>query len=256
VKPETRLIFPPVRLVSLFQGSRPTKPILLISLHPTESPVKNQFATIVLAAGLSSRMNDWKPGLPWKGEPLILHAIRPALAESGQVILVGGHHLDDLRRLVEGGGWITEDGRNSLSVVENKEYSTGMFSSVQAGIRGLQGKVDGVFILPGDMPSIRATTYSELVAAFEARLNDEVFSPALTLPSGESSREPRIKKGHPVLLRNRILKQVLAHDPRSVLRDVLRRFSSTLVVVEDPGIVVDVDVAGDFRRLESSQRKD
>jgi len=194
-------------------------------------------------------MREWKPALPWKGEPLILHALRPALKATGQVVLVGGYHFDVLRRLVQSTAAITDAERGRISVVENGGYSTGMFSSVQAGISNVRGKVDGLFILPGDMPSVRAATFSELIAAFEARQEIDVFTPALATSSGKRSTESRTKKGHPVLVRSRIVPELLAADARSILRDVLRRFSASIVEVDDPGIALDIDVESDFSRL-------
>ena len=185
-----------------------------------------------------------------KGEPLIIHALRPALGCAARVIIVGGYRFGELERLVSQSHNLTAPEKQGILLVENKAYPDGMFSSVKVGIRKVEEQVEGVFILPADMPCVDPATYRVLADAFDAQKDIDVVSPTSRRISLSHTTGSHPKKGHPILIRRRICPEILAADEHWVLRDVLRQFSTSVVEVDDAGILIDIDEAKDLGRFE------
>src|SRR5262249_10312801 len=102
--------------------------------------VTTKLPAIVLAAGLSTRMGDFKPLMRLAGVPLIERVIE-SLQASGSVddiFVVTGHRGTDVAAAVGGRG---------VKVMFNENYAEGeMLSSVIAGIGALPEKALG-FVL-------------------------------------------------------------------------------------------------------------
>jgi molybdenum cofactor cytidylyltransferase len=114
-----------------------------------------------------------------------------------------------------------------------------MLASVQLGLRALQRTpAEAAFILPGDMPLVRAETIGGLL---------EALSPdAVRIVAPSYAR----RRGHPIGLARAAWGDVLALRPPDTLRDYLRDHSREIayVVVEDPGVLQDVDRPEDYER--------
>ncbi|WPM85025.1 NTP transferase domain-containing protein [Apirhabdus apintestini] len=85
---------------------------------------------LILAAGLSSRMGQWKMMLPWREGTVLDSTLRNALAFCDRVILVTGYRGEALRQRYAG--------RDRILLCHNPVYTQGMFSSLQRGARRLQ----------------------------------------------------------------------------------------------------------------------
>ncbi|WP_159084597.1 nucleotidyltransferase family protein [Dongshaea marina] len=179
---------------------------------------------IITAAGLSSRMGDWKLALSWKGLPLLAHSIANALAVCQQVIVVTGHQCDAIRDL------LPQSSR--IRFCHNPDYRQGLFSSLQAGVREVS--CEHFFIAHGDMPLVRPETYQRL-----------------WIGRGEQALLPHYqgRDGHPVLLPLSYKKAILASDPRSRMKQLLRQLGYQTLVMDDPGVCIDVDTPEIYRAL-------
>lgn len=206
--------------------------------HPT-------FGAIILAAGFSSRTNVWKPGIAIGGIPLIVHALLPATRLCKQIVVVGGYQFEKLEQVVRGSEKIGKADQQKIELVENKKYEVGMFSSVKVGIAGADRSLDGIFIVPGDMPFINVETYRTLAASFEKISGADVRAPVAVV---DRSRQGGEKKGHPILIRQRIRDSILQENDNAVLRDVLKNRSSAFCSVDDKGIFFDIDNEADLER--------
>jgi hypothetical protein len=51
---------------------------------------------VMLAAGRSSRMDDWKMTLPWGKSTIVEHSVRTALNVCARVVLVAGFRAEEL----------------------------------------------------------------------------------------------------------------------------------------------------------------
>jgi len=188
-------------------------------------------AAIVLAAGRSSRMGRQKPLLPF-GEGTVLAHVVGELRAAGivDVRVVLGHDADEPATACAALG---------VRAVLNPDYDRGMFSSIRAGIADLPADVAGTLLLPVDVPLVRATTFTTIVAT--ARATD----PTILHPTFRGER------GHPPFLARRLFPAIFAHDGAGGLAALLARREADTdeVAVVDRGILCDMDVPEDYARL-------
>lgn len=178
---------------------------------------------IVLAAGLSRRTGPaWKLGLPLGDRTVLEWSVGGMVAVCDRVIVVGGHRLEEVRRLVQG--------MDRVEVVANPRYRQGMFTSVKVGVARL-GTTD-FFVLPGDCPLVGPDVYRALLAA----------AGPVVVPAWQG------RKGHPVLIRG-LAPAILAEPDESNLRVVLGRVAPILVAVNDRAVVMDLDHPQDLATL-------
>ncbi|MCX6558809.1 MAG: NTP transferase domain-containing protein [Candidatus Aminicenantes bacterium] len=180
---------------------------------------------ILLAAGLSSRSGGFKMELLLAGKPLLLWSLEAMAAVCQRVIVVAGFAPEKIRRLVEG--------RPGVEVVVNENFAAGMLGSIQTGCRAV--RAGRFFVHPGDMPLVRSRVYRQLLAT-EA----EVVVPAC-----------RGRRGHPVLLRGNLIPALLAEPLDSSLGQFIARRAVATVEVEDRGILADLDVMADLKKIEA-----
>ncbi len=110
---------------------------------------------VLLAAGLSSRAGAFKMEMELAGKPLLAWSLDPLAAVCRRVIVVAGARPERILRLLRR--------RPGVEVVVNENFAAGMLASVQAGIRLV--RAGRFFLLPGDMPLVRAAVYEKLLAA-------------------------------------------------------------------------------------------
>lgn len=122
-------------------------------------PSPQALAGLVLAAGLSSRMKEFKPLLPL-GEQSALARVVGRLQGAGAnpVLVVLGHRAAELAPEVR---------RLGARPVLNPRYQEGMFSSLAAGLAALPPGCRAFFLLPVDIPLVRAHTLLRLRTAWE-----------------------------------------------------------------------------------------
>lgn len=182
---------------------------------------------IILAAGFSSRMGDFKPLLQLEGKSLLAHCV-DSLTEAGvdRVVVVAGHRGDQIRK---------EAKKLGVRCVTNVNYEEGMFSSVQVGVADMEGQ-DAFFVLPVDIPLIRPATMKALLKAYKSK---KVIYPEF---AGE--------KGHPPLIPGALRREILNSDGSGGLAAVLEKSSSISVKVWDRHILHDADTPEAFADLQ------
>lgn len=210
----------------------------------------HRFEGIVLAAGLSSRMKSWKPGKEINGTSLIVHSIRPMFVYCSKIIVVGGYNFEKLKKIINDGNSFTNSEREKIILIENKDYQSGMFSSVRFGLT-YTNNADGVFILPGDIPFVNSSTYLALIKNFDVLNEYDLFLPAIETKTSTPAGAAIIQKGHPVLLREKIIKSIISHSGDTTLSLVLKEFPSKICIVKDEGIIFDIDNEDDFKKIKS-----
>jgi len=188
------------------------------------------FDCLILAAGASSRMSDWKMLLPWEGSTIVETSVRKALDACRRVILVAGFRAEELRAL-----FADRIRAGEMAFVANPVYERGMFSSVQAGAGLVTSQ--RFFLALGDMPRVEPSVYRLLL-----RYEGEVVIPKY-----------RGKKGHPLLLSSAAGRRIQELEQDRSMRDVLAEFPTLAVPVEEPGVVQDIDDAQDYRRYIGSE---
>jgi CTP:molybdopterin cytidylyltransferase MocA len=190
--------------------------------------MKARYAAIILAGGLSTRMKQFKPLLPLGKSTVINHVIDTFLNSGVDVFPVAGYRHDDIVEVIK---------NKAVAVVYNPDYEQGMFSSIQAGVRGLPPDYQAFFILPADIPLVRQSTIRLLMK--EAAENPgRIIYPVY---GG--------KRGHPPLIPSELAGDFLAWNKNGVLKAVLRAKESLALEVplDDSSILFDIDTPEDYR---------
>ena len=114
-------------------------------------------SAILLAAGQSKRMaGENKLTKEIKGSPLIKHSIKNILASSiNELIIVLGHQKEIIEKLI--------DKHEKIKFVFNKDFESGMSSSIKTGLDHLSKNTEAFFICLGDMPMINSNIYNQLI---------------------------------------------------------------------------------------------
>ena len=188
-----------------------------------------KFAALILAAGYGSRMGRFKPLLHLGGKSAVEWALT-AFRDAGvaDVAVVTGYGATDLE---------AELHRLGVAALRNPNYDHGMYSSIQVGIAALAPDVGACFLLPVDIPLVRAATIAALAATHAAA------PAAVTYPVFQGQR------GHPPLIRRDLFAEILAGDGEGGLRALLLRHEAAEVAVADESILLDMDAPDDYQRL-------
>lgn len=192
---------------------------------------KDKLVVLILAAGYSKRMGDFKPLLKLNGEYVIAHAIK-SFREGGisDIRVVIGYRNQDILPILFS---------QEVTPIYNENFSQGMFSSVKAGLNSVTHEVEGFFLLPGDMPLVNSSTIKKLVKKQQEKSYSVIYPTYLG------------KRGHPPLITKKCFGEILVQGEDSNLRQALARFcdDSFNLPVADQGILIDLDIPEDFERL-------
>lgn len=185
-----------------------------------------KYGAVILAAGYSSRMGDFKPLMQLNGQSMLAHCVTLFRSVGvDTIVVVTGHRCEEVLPQAEELGALC---------IYNSEYAKGMFGSICSSLPHFAG-VDGFFILPVDIPLIRPATLDLLISRFNG---ESVVYPCF---QGE--------RGHPPLIPVRCISDILEHDGSGGLQTLLERLPGTDVAVWDQGILMDADTPEDYNAL-------
>ncbi|MEI8354650.1 MAG: DVU_1551 family NTP transferase [Deltaproteobacteria bacterium] len=193
--------------------------------------MRKPYAAIILAAGYSSRMGEFKPLLPFGGSTVIERVIGLFLdAGIDRVRVVTGHRSTELLPFMGGAG---------VRPVLNDRYQEGMFTSVLAGVKSLEEFRGAFFLLPVDIPLVRLQTIITLMAAYESGSKNILY------PSFNGRR------GHPPLISTEFSGRIASWKGEGGLNSFLAQYDSGAEEVEvtDKFILEDMDRPEEYRRL-------
>ena len=183
---------------------------------------------VVVAAGMSSRMGDFKPMLSI-GSISVAQRVVATLKQAGaaRVVVVTGYNAEELERHLASSGVV---------FLRNENYrTTHMFDSALIGLRYLRDKCRQVLFTPVDIPLFTAATVDALLES----------GAELACPGCGGSR------GHPILMSANVIDRVLEDSGEGGLSGALSRCGvpMTFVEVDDAGILHDADTPEDYREL-------
>ena len=158
-----------------------------------------------------------------QGRFLLQHCLDGMYAVCERIIVVGGHKIEALQPVLAG--------YKKVQLVYNSEYLEGMYSSVKKGLAFLRG--ERFFLIPGDYPAVSQAVYRRLLTA----------TGDIVVPTWAG------RTGHPVLIRTRLGEEIRQSETHSSLRDFIAYKGYEAVAVADEGIVMDVDTAEDYNRI-------
>ena len=145
-------------------------------------------SAILLAAGQSKRMyGENKLAKKIQGIPLIKLSVKNILASSiDELIIVLGYQKEIIEKLI--------DKNEKIKFIFNKDFESGMASSIKSGLNHLSEKTEAFFICLGDMPMVNQNTYNKLI---EYKNNKEIIVPTY-----------KGKQGNPVLFSKSMKKKL------------------------------------------------
>jgi molybdenum cofactor cytidylyltransferase len=187
------------------------------------------FAALILAGGFSRRMRQLKPLLTIGGGKTIADRLISTFQAGGaEVYLVVGHRGEEIKSGIKS---------QAVTIVNNPEYASGMFSSVQAGARALRPGYEAFFVMPVDMPLVSPSTIRTLISA-SAEHTEKILYPVF---SG--------KRGHPPLIPISLATVIGGWKREGNLKEVLRSYENLAVEIAmpDEGILLDINTPDDYR---------
>lgn len=193
-------------------------------------------AAVILSGGASSRMGSPKALLPYQGRPFLQHLLEVTThPKIGVRRVVLGAHAEPIVKTIT---------LKPEEVVVNEEWKKGQLSSIQAGLRSLPGRTDGMMLCLVDHPLISAGLVDGLIEHFyETRA-------AVVLPVFEGRR------GHPVIF-SAALYEELEKAPLNVgARSVVwaHRADLSEYRTAEEGCVVNLNDPDTFARISRSMQ--
>ena len=187
-----------------------------------------QIGALIVAAGMSKRMGEFKPMLPI-GSISVAQRVVATLTQAGvsKLVMVTGYNATMLERHRSG---------NGIIFLRNEDYeTTQMFDSVKIGLDYLQDKCDKVLFTPVDVPLFTSRTVKTILDS----------GAPLVCPMCEG------RQGHPLLIDNALIPEILNDCGEMGLKGAMDRCSVPLrrIDVDDPGTIHDADTPEDFSQL-------
>lgn len=187
-----------------------------------------QTGAVIVAAGMSSRMGDFKPMLNI-GSISIAQRVVATFQQAGveKIVMVTGYNATALEKHLA---------NNGIVFLRNEEYEhTQMFESARIGLEYIQDKCDRVLFTPVDIPLFTAATVHTLLES-GAKL-------ACPFCQGQT--------GHPILIASHLIEAILKDGGEGGLRGALDRCGAAMeqIPVSDLGTLHDADTPQDFKAL-------
>lgn len=243
---------------------RPTPRSLTIGAKPAldthaDSAIGNVTA-ILLAGGSSKRFGvDNKLLAQRNGKPLIAHALDTIIHSQVQhLIIVLGCDATDVESYCK--NYLASQAKNKPKTVEfiiNADFESGMGSSLKAGVSDLINRniknypsaPHSALVCLADMPSIKPDTIDALINTMVAATNSDSSNQkpaAAFVPSYNRVR------GNPVLLMPELFDLLLDLSGDFGARHLLQANQEAVreVLVDDPGIFLDLDTPAQFLNSE------
>ncbi len=183
---------------------------------------------IVLAAGMSTRMGDFKQLLPIDGKPAVCKVVEVLKGRLDRVIVVVGHRAEEIMAALDGSG---------AECVFNEYYRAGMLTSVQCAVRAVGEGSDFAFCL-GDQPALNSRVLAAVLAA------KRESHKGIVMPVFQG------RGGHPVVVGRQYAQNILALRDGVGLNAVTRGFPEDTLEL-DLGlseVVEDMDTPEDYQR--------
>ena len=187
-------------------------------------------AAIILAAGESRRMGFPKALLPYRTDTFLDTLIGLFESRCQPVIVVLGAGADLIRSCVQ----------RSATFVVNPDYTRGMTTSLQCGLRAVPPDVEGVLFTLVDHPAVASSTIDALLAP-----PGPEGTPLLRVPRYGTDR------GHPIWFSRDLIQEFLAIPEGGAANEVVHRHrpETQFLDLDDPGIVADIDDPEAYRQL-------
>lgn len=183
---------------------------------------------VVVAAGMSSRMNDFKP-LMKIGSITTINRVITTLTQAGVdiVVVITGFQAKILEKHLS---------KENIICLYNENYeTTEMFDSAKIGLQYLMNKCNKILFTPADIPLFSVNTVKKLLKS----------KALLAKPVCED------RGGHPLLIDAELIPSILSYSGDGGLKKALSETKVKLerIQVNDRGTLLDADTQEDFKEL-------
>ena len=178
--------------------------------------------SILLAAGISSRMGSIKALLPWENKTLIEWQIEK-IQESGiqEIIVVLGSNAEKIKNKIK---------NLDISIVLNPDYEKGKTTTIKKGLSGVKNTESDIMLLAVDQP--RHGWILKKV------IDDHIKNQTLiSCPINKGS------KGHPIIFQNQLRKELLEIEEKTQgIRKITTKYSTSVNTIEVDSDTVNIDI--------------
>ena len=186
-------------------------------------------SAILLAAGQSKRMKGKnKLSEQIRGIPLIKHSVKNILDSTiDELIVVLGYEQESIKKLI---------GENlKIKFIFNKDFESGMASSIKVGLNNLSGNSTGFFICLGDMPMINKEIYNQLIKSIDQK---EIIIPTY---NGV--------QGNPVLFSKSMKNEIISIKGDLGAKKIIKSNKNKVLNLEtnDQGVTIDFNTQDSFK---------
>ena len=188
-------------------------------------------SAILLAAGLSKRMGgENKLTKKIQGIPLIKHSVKNILLSSvEELIIVLGYQKEIIEKLI--------DKHEKVKFIFNKDFESGMASSIKIGINHLSDNSEAFFICLADMPMVSSNIYDFLI---KSKNQKDILVPTY-----------KGQQGNPVLFDKSIKEKIMNISGDTGAKKILELNKDKILNLEinDQSISKDFDTQDNFNSL-------
>lgn len=170
--------------------------------------------------GIPKALLEYAPGVSF-----LDHLVGQFSAVGCEVVAVLGKDAEQVRRL-----------HPKVEAVENPRWKEGQFSSVKVGLaHAVLGRARMVLICPVDAPQLKPET----IAAMQKGLG----AADAAVPTYEG------QPGHPLVLSRSAAARILEMAEVPHLEAALVHLAVQEVVVDDPGVILNLNTPADYKRV-------
>ena len=183
----------------------------------------NNIKKILLAAGQSKRFGDKnKLSEIINGKPIINHILDTLfdVYDPSELIVIVGHEHKIIKNLIF---------NKDIKIFENINYRKGIGTSIALGINNLNADIDGVMIIPADMPYINSKDLINLEKKFMELNCVKVIMP-----------EHNYRIGNPVILPRNYFKTLKSLKDDFGARSLIRK-KDIITLKTGFGTIFDID---------------
>lgn len=196
--------------------------------------MRKHIGGLILAAGCSKRMGEFKPLMPLCGKTLIENSIDSMLlCGISPITIVLGYRGKEIESMLR-----SRYVGNNLVLVYNHDYATtDMLQSIKVGLSAMPF-CDAFFLLPGDMPVVAKETFLAVYRAMPEQ------NSAIVFPTLDGYRK------HPPLIDSSFIKEIIRYSGENGLRGfwTLHEDRVVTVAVDDIGCWTDLDTFTQYTR--------
>ena len=189
---------------------------------------------ILLAAGQSKRFGDKnKLSVMINGKPIINH-ILDTLVEiynPSEMIVIVGHEHKKIKNLIL---------NKEIKIIKNINYKKGIGTSIALGTSNLDTEIDGVMIIPADMPYINSKDLINLEKKFIELNCVKVIMP-----------EHNSRIGNPVILPRNYFNTLKSLKDDFGARSLIRK-KDIITVKAEFGTIFDIDTKEELAQIKAN----